>query len=185
MTADAIDPAVAPVGSVRATAPTIALSCARRVTPNAIPDVATAPLLIPTVPTYADPPIGRLTAHRIAALSRWIDAASANAARDPEAATWGRLAKVAEEAGEVIAAYIGATGQNPRKGVTHTMGDVRRELLDVALTALCAVEHLDSLIPDDGGGVPDHTLGTSLTALYEHVEAVAWRAGVPMGGEDR
>lgn len=73
-------------------------------------------------------------------LSRWIDAA--NVHRDPEAVTWGRLAKVSEESGEVIAAYIAATGQNPRKGVTGDQDDVIAELLDVAVTALGAVEHL-------------------------------------------
>jgi NTP pyrophosphatase (non-canonical NTP hydrolase) len=73
-------------------------------------------------------------------LSAWIDAG--NLHRDPEAATWGRLAKVSEECGEVIAAYIGATGQNPRKGHTHTLDHVEDELLDVAVTALCAVAHL-------------------------------------------
>ena len=76
----------------------------------------------------------------VADLSAWID--GHNAGRDPEAATWSRLAKITEEAGEVVAAYIGATGQNPRKGVTHTMADVEDELLDVALTALAALDHL-------------------------------------------
>ena len=81
-----------------------------------------------------------LTSARIAALSEWID--DGNAHRDDEAVTWGRLAKIAEEGGEVIAAYIGATGQNPRKGVTHDMGDVADELFDVALTALGAYFHV-------------------------------------------
>ena len=76
----------------------------------------------------------------IAALSRWID--DGNQHRDPEAATWARLAKITEEAGEVVAAHIGATGQNPRKGVTHSTADVEAELLDVAITALAALEHL-------------------------------------------
>lgn len=76
----------------------------------------------------------------VAELSRWID--QGNADRHPEAETWARLAKISEEAGEVVAAYIGATGQNPRKGVTHTLSDVEEELLDVALTALAALEHL-------------------------------------------
>lgn len=76
----------------------------------------------------------------IARLSIWID--EGNLDRDPEAATWARLAKITEEAGEVVAAHIGATGQNPRKGVTHTREDVEGELLDVAITALAALEHL-------------------------------------------
>ena len=76
----------------------------------------------------------------VAVLSSWID--QGNVGRHPEAATWARLSKITEEAGEVVAAYIGATGQNPRKGVTHTASDVEEELLDVALTALAALEHL-------------------------------------------
>jgi len=58
------------------------------------------------------------------------------------AKAWGRVCKVSEESGEVVAALIGVTGQNPRKGVTHTWDDVEEELYDVALTALAAIEHL-------------------------------------------
>lgn len=85
---------------------------------------------------HATTPAGQLVA-----LSRWIDAG--NDHRDPESVTWGRVSKIAEELGEVISAFIGATGQNPRKGVTGDMGDVMDELLDVAITALGAYEHLD------------------------------------------
>lgn len=84
----------------------------------------------------------KLLSASLVSLSRWIDAA--NAHRDSEAQTWGRLSKIGEEYGEVIAAYIGMTGQNPRKGVTHCLDDVIEELLDVALSALAAVEHLTS-----------------------------------------
>jgi len=76
----------------------------------------------------------------VASISECIDAY--NVDRPAEAATWARVAKVAEESGEVIAAYIGATGQNPRKGTTHSQRDLEEELLDVALTALAALEHL-------------------------------------------
>src|SRR5690349_288750 len=79
---------------------------------------------------------------RTTALSKWIDDSRENYKREPEAKTWGRLAKIAEETGEVIAAYIGYTSQNPRKGYSHTFDDVLKEVLDVALTALCAAEHL-------------------------------------------
>src|SRR2546430_3064601 len=78
----------------------------------------------------------------LALISDWIDNSPENMARNSEARTWGRLAKVSEECGEVIAAYIGVTGQNPRKGVTHKPDDVLKELLDVAITALCAYEHM-------------------------------------------
>lgn len=111
------------------------------------------------------PAVQTVSAERsLVALSEWIDAGNAN--RDPEAVTWGRLAKITEEAGEVIAAFIGATGQNPRKGVTHTRHQVEAELLDVAVTALGALEHLRG-----------HD-GTALDALAAHVVAVATRAGV-------
>lgn len=80
------------------------------------------------------------TGERICALSRIID--EPNQARDPEAILWGRVSKVAEEAGEVITAMIGMTGQNFRKGVTHSEKDIETELFDVALTALAAVAHI-------------------------------------------
>lgn len=68
---------------------------------------------------------------------------------DPEAWLMRRVFKVAEEVGEVTEALFGALGENPRKGRTHTMDDVRRELLDVALAALAAVCHFDEDDPLD------------------------------------
>ncbi|MET9731646.1 MazG-like family protein [Streptomyces sp. NPDC006458] len=56
-----------------------------------------------------------------------------------------RLLKIQEEVGEVAQAVIGVTGQNPRKGVTHTWDDVQAELCDVVITAMIA---LRSLTPD-------------------------------------
>jgi hypothetical protein len=50
-----------------------------------------------------------------------------------------RLIKVAEESGEASAAYIGMTGQNPRKGITHTSADVADELCDVIIAAAVAL----------------------------------------------
>lgn len=97
-------------------------------------------------------------------LSQWID--SGNAHRDPEAITWGRLAKIAEEGGEVIEAFIAATGQNPRKGVTKTLEAVLEELLDVAVTALGAYEHIDG-----------HQ-GRALRELDHKIVRVAERAGL-------
>lgn len=78
----------------------------------------------------------------LAEISEHVD--ESNCSKDAEAILWGRVAKVSEECGEAVAALIGATGQNPRKGVTHTLYDVKDELLDVALTALAAVEHLSA-----------------------------------------
>ncbi|MEU9475235.1 MazG-like family protein [Streptomyces sp. NPDC048191] len=56
-----------------------------------------------------------------------------------------RILKLSEEVGEVAEAVIGATGQNPRKGTTHSWEDVQAELCDVAITALVA---LRTLTPD-------------------------------------
>ncbi len=103
---------------------------------------------------------------QLAVLSAWIDATPSNATRDREARLWGRVAKVSEEAGEAIAALIGVTGQNPRKGVTHTISDLRTELLDVAVSALAAVEHLNG---NDA---------TSIQALTAHLTRLVERAGL-------
>ncbi|MER7559425.1 MazG-like family protein [Nocardioides sp. NPDC126508] len=75
----------------------------------------------------------------LAYLSRWLDESQGD--RDAEAVLWGRVAKVSEGAGEAIAALIGTTGQNPRMGSTHSYDDVVDGLLDVAITAMTAVEH--------------------------------------------
>jgi NTP pyrophosphatase (non-canonical NTP hydrolase) len=56
-----------------------------------------------------------------------------------------RMLKLSEEVGEVSEAVIGAIGQNPRKGVSHTWEDVQGELCDVVITALVA---LRTLTPD-------------------------------------
>lgn len=53
-----------------------------------------------------------------------------------------RILKLSEEVGEVSEAVIGATGQNPRKGVTHSWEDVQAELCDVVITALVALRTL-------------------------------------------
>ncbi|MFH8257740.1 MazG-like family protein [Streptomyces roseolus] len=100
-------------------------------------------------------------------VSAWIDQAPCNAGRNPEALLWGRVTKVGEEAGEVIAALVGATGQNPRKGQTHTLADVERELLDTAMTALAAVAHLHARDPEPAD---------VLALLDDHVLTVARRA---------
>lgn len=50
-----------------------------------------------------------------------------------------QLVKLTEELGEAAQAYIGATGQNPRKGVTHTYTDLMHELIDVVITGWVAL----------------------------------------------
>ncbi|MGW0532978.1 MazG-like family protein [Streptomyces sp. NPDC003032] len=65
--------------------------------------------------------------------------------RAPQEALLLRVLKLSEEVGEVAQAVIGATGQNPRKGTTHTWDDVQAELCDVVVTAMVA---LRTLTPD-------------------------------------
>ncbi|SOB82501.1 MazG-like family protein [Streptomyces sp. 1331.2] len=75
-------------------------------------------------------------------LVAWLDEQSTQSPREERLL---RLLKLSEEVGEVGAAVIGATGQNPRKGVTHTWEDVQHELCDVVFSALVA---LRTLTPD-------------------------------------
>ncbi|MGA5818364.1 MazG-like family protein [Kitasatospora sp. NPDC094028] len=75
-------------------------------------------------------------------LVAWLDEEST---QSPQEERLLRLLKLSEEVGEVGAAVIGATGQNPRKGVTHTWEDVQHELCDVVFAALVA---LRTLTPD-------------------------------------
>ncbi|MFJ8433582.1 MazG-like family protein [Kitasatospora sp. NPDC094019] len=72
----------------------------------------------------------------------WLDEESP---LPPQEERLARILKLSEEVGEVSAAVIGATGQNPRKGVTHTWEDVQHELCDVVFSALVA---LRTLTPD-------------------------------------
>lgn len=53
-----------------------------------------------------------------------------------------RVLKLSEEVGEVAEAVIGATGQNPRKGTSHSWQDVEAELSDVIITAMVALRTL-------------------------------------------
>jgi len=71
----------------------------------------------------------------VATLTAWLDAA--NPRTDHEVAC--RVMKLAEETGEAVAAYIGMTGQNPRKGTCATLDDLTAELCDVIVTARVAL----------------------------------------------
>lgn len=98
-------------------------------------------------------------------LSRYIDDSYPDRL-GAEEVDWRRIAKITEETGEVTAAYLGAIGENPRKGTTHTITDVEHELLDVATAALGALEHLRG------------HLGDSMRLLDDHISGVAARAGL-------
>ncbi len=72
---------------------------------------------------------------------RWRAHLDANNGTDPNELTL-RILKITEEAGEAAQAWIGVQGQNPRKGVTHTVDDVVGELADVVFTSLVAIASL-------------------------------------------
>lgn len=62
----------------------------------------------------------------------------------PLAAHWARLAKVAEEVGEVMEAAITWTGANPRKQQrSEAFFEMLDELCDVIVTTLLAILHFD------------------------------------------
>jgi NTP pyrophosphatase (non-canonical NTP hydrolase) len=75
-----------------------------------------------------------------------------------------RMMKLNEEVGEVAEAVIGATGQNPRKGVTHTWDDVQSELCDVVITALLALRTLTPEAREVFGGHLERVRERSLGA---------------------
>lgn len=75
----------------------------------------------------------------IAMINAWLDRSNTNMNSEHDDSM--RVMKIGEEYGEAVAAYIGMTGQNPRKGVTHSQADLLAELADVTITALCAMQH--------------------------------------------
>ena len=99
----------------------------------------------------------------VACTVTWLDAANG---RDPHEIAL-RVMKTTEEAGEAVAAYIGVTGANPRKGVTATTSDLTGELCDVVLAALVALATV-------AGGTPQ-----AEARLAAHVTACAARLSAP------
>jgi hypothetical protein len=78
----------------------------------------------------------------VQAISARIDAEPRNQENTPlENLLLRTSIKLGEEYGELNEAIIGVTGQNPRKGETHTWDHVDKELMDIAVTALAAYEH--------------------------------------------
>ena len=77
------------------------------------------------------------------------------------------IMKIAEELGEAVQAYIGVTGQNPRKGVHGTRDDVQKELADVIITAGIAMIAL-----------ADNDPAQARTHLEQRLQTVTTRVGV-------
>lgn len=75
---------------------------------------------------------------RIAELAEALDAH--NGRGDVEMSQ--QVLKIVEETGEAASAWLGYTGQNPRKGITHTRAELFAELADVATAALVTIARL-------------------------------------------
>jgi hypothetical protein len=106
------------------------------------------------------------TSKMLREFSQWIDDGILFVGKSGEALTLHRVLKIGEEFGEVVDALTGVLAANPRKGLYGTPADVRSELLDVALTALGAYEHLCG---NDG---------SSLAALLRHIKTRVERVGL-------
>ena len=102
----------------------------------------------------------------LVAISRWIDDSPGYVGCDPEAVLWRRVTKASSEANEARDALAGLVGENPRKGVTHSRHDLIEELLDTAIAALGAVEHVTG------------NRGGALDLLNNKIVRVAQRAGL-------
>ncbi len=99
---------------------------------------------------------------KLAAISDWIDAH--NAHRHPLVSLWSRVTKASEEAGEAQDELRLWLGENPRKPKTETDRAVVEELLDTAVAALGAVEHLRG------------NNGVALSMLFYKIDQVHERA---------
>lgn len=86
-----------------------------------------------------------LNFHGTAAMDQWLDDYAGPMYQGIDGPnfgqSWARIAKIGEEFGETIQAYIGVTGQNPRKGYEGELSDVFNELADTLITCLLAMQH--------------------------------------------
>ncbi|MFI1044953.1 MazG-like family protein [Streptomyces griseoruber] len=119
----------------------------------------------------------------IEALWTWLDT---HRAHDGSAGLLLRMLKLSEEVGEVAEAVIGAMGQNPRKGNSHTWEDVQGELCDVVITALVALRTLTPEPERVFGGhlaeVAERSLGTGVRG--GEADTGAW-TGSPISADQR
>ncbi|NJP99091.1 hypothetical protein HCK00_00550 [Streptomyces sp. PLAI1-29] len=83
-------------------------------------------------------------------LRQWLDDQAGPSARQDRRLL--RVLKIGEEFGEVAEAVHGALGANPRKGASHSWGDVEKELCDVIVTSMVA---LASITPEGEKALDD------------------------------
>ncbi|WP_432135731.1 MULTISPECIES: MazG-like family protein [unclassified Streptomyces] len=122
-----------------------------------------------TTPLPTDPPADLWPT--IDALHAWLERDESVAGREGLLL---RMLKLSEEVGEVAEAVIGAVGQNPRKGVSHSWDDVRAELCDVVVTALVA---LRTLTPEPREVLTRHLSEVAARSLTAGGESAAEQPG--------
>ena len=118
-----------------------------------------------------------VTWETIGRLVGWLDRGSSLPA---ETKTIMQILKITEEAGEVAEALIGVTGQNPRKGYSHSWQDVENELCDVVITAMVALTRVN---PDAQEVFRRHLAGVAARCLDVEAEAETEAEAVVTGAE--
>jgi predicted house-cleaning noncanonical NTP pyrophosphatase (MazG superfamily)/NTP pyrophosphatase (non-canonical NTP hydrolase) len=82
-----------------------------------------------------------------------------------------QLLKMSEEVGEAAEAYLGMTGLNPRKGLSHTREDLVGEVGDVIITAAVSIVRLTG------------STAAARAAFESHLASVVNRAGLDAARE--
>src|SRR5260370_13721780 len=113
-----------------------------------------APLPLPPADLVAEeePPLHVCVWDHVARTVAWLDAANGRGPHE----TAVRVMKIAEETGEAVAAYIGLTRANPRKGVAAGPQDLATELCDVGLAALIALATVTGGTPQAASPLAPH-----------------------------
>lgn len=122
---------------------------------------------------------------QLADVDNWLDDAASDLYHDePLAQDWARIAKIGEEMGEVVNAFILLTGQNPRKPKSGTMDDVTGELADVAYTAILAMlhftknkEHVGAILVDKARALSARMVQAKMAARREVPKELAMPYG--------
>ena len=121
-----------------------------------MPDTLTLPPAAPLA--EEEPPLYVCVWDHVARTVAWLDATNGRGPHE----TAVRVMKIAEESGEAVAAYIGLTGANPRKGVSAGPDQLADELCDVILAALIALATVTGGTPQAESRLARHVAGRAV-----------------------
>ena len=121
-----------------------------------MPDTMTVPE--PVAAIEEEPPLFVCVWEHVARTLAWLDAANGRDRHEVAA----RIMKITEEAGEATAAYLGTTGQNPRKGISASPDELAGELCDVVLAALIALATVTGGTPHAESRLAQHVATRSV-----------------------